>query len=361
VLSAEEREYVIQQLEQHALSHTGNLRLTVTAPLASRVALRIPDLTTAQAYAREAVRVCVEDGWQEDPCSLYLLLALVPQDVKIASIRERIRMAPPPPANPLLATILFTDVPFVDRTLLRTKLQVLAGANAPKPILIVSGPTGSGKTYSAQYIDHFRASNPNLQDLYICPISFLRGTDLRALARDMVSLMGRSPGTLPEETTNKDRYPLEVANWVLTEAHQTTYRWWFVLDGFAPPEARDGQEQADHVPKEIRAFINFLADNLTKGVYRTRFRLILLGYERAHLTVTPGLLDLEPLQAASDAEIVDCARAILARLKPGANVQQQPLIAAVMHELPASHQRMAEANRRLTKLLESVEAINAAV
>jgi hypothetical protein len=359
VLTPEEQDYVIQQLELYVLAYAGNFRQAVTAPLKQAVALRIREMPSAQGYSREVVRVCVEDGWNEDPCSLYSLLAIVPQDAQIQTIRARISVAPPKPMNPLLSTILFTNSPFVNRSVLRNKLKVLAGATAPRPVLIVTGSRGSGKTYTVQYIDHFRSADPSHHDVAICRVDFIPGTELKDLARDMVATMGRPTAGLPVESTVRDRYPLDVANWVLTEAAATTYRWWFVLDRFVDSDG-DQERPAFKVPKEIRAFVNFLADRLTTGIYRQQrgFRLILLGYERAFLTMTPGVLDLEPIKIASDAEIEECAKAILARLKPAATLDATQLIGRVLENLPQDDTRMTEANARLTSLLESVEAIN---
>jgi hypothetical protein len=359
VLTSEEQDYVIQQIELYVLAYAGNLRQAVTAPLKQSVALKVKEMPTAQAYSREVVRVCIEDGWNEDPCSLYSLMGIIPQDVQIQTIRNRISVAPVKPLNPLLSTVLFTNSPFVNRTVLRNKLKVLAGATAPRPILIVTGSRGAGKTYTVQYLDHFRSADPSHHDIAICRVDFIAGTELKDLAKDMVATMGRPTTGLPVESTVKDRYPLDVANWVLTEAAATTYRWWFVLDRFVDFDG-DQERPAYKVPKEIRAFVNFLADRLTTGIYRQQrgFRLILLGYERALLTMTPGVLDLEPIKIASDLEIEECAKAILSRLKPTASIDAPLLIGKVLEDLPEDETRMAEANARLTTLLESVEAIN---
>ncbi len=54
-----------------------------------------------------------------------------------------------------------------------------------------------------------------------------------------------------------------------------------MFDGFDDPV----------VTRDTRAFINFLADRVTQGIYAKKFRVILLGYERGLLTAQRGKLD----------------------------------------------------------------------
>jgi hypothetical protein len=348
LLTQVEQLYVIDRLEL-LLAPLNGFRSTLVAPLAEDVRRRVPELSPLASFAAEKVlQICMEDVWNHTPPTIVSFLSqLLPVDAQIETICKRLATPPPPEPDPDFSTILATNAPFVNRTQLRQKLKTLSNPAAPKPILVVTGGTRTGKSYTAELVDHFCLKRPNIcvsrhrVDPGTGPVTALD------VARDILASMGRPFSEPPPQTTNADRWPLELVNWVLVAGAQTNLNWWFVLDGF------EGQNLA----KDTRAFINFLADRLTTGIYSRTFRLILLGFERGLLTVQPGKIETDQTAQVQEAEIRECVSAIVRRARDP--IDPDLFIQRILQDLPTDHTRLEELNRRLCDLIETVEAANA--
>jgi len=232
-------------------------------------------------------------------------------------------------------------VPFVNRSILRDRLSVLRSDNTMKRILVVNGPRFSGKSYSRELIDHLCGAAGKLLH---CLVALQPGqetsTGAAEIARDLVAQIGRPPGGLPPATTNEDRWARDVATWVLSEAVSTTFDWWIVLDGFDHPDVR----------QDARKFIVHLADQINRGVFARRCRLILLSFDRTSLSVTPGKILAEEIDGNLDAEVAACVREILDRTQSTADAAQ--VSESILAGLPAGEQRLPALNRKLSDLLE---------
>ena len=193
----------------------------------------------------------MDDGWTRQPPSILRFLSLLPMDEFVDKIRLKLQTPPAPADDPDLAPILSSNLPFLDRKKLRAKLKILEIPNAAKPILIVTGDPRSGKSYSAGYVEDFCLRRPSIS---VCRQQLFPGTGWPTcgeVARDIVACMGRPSTNMPMQNTNADRWPLELANWVLVEAAQTTYNWWFVFDGFESPNRYKGLSSLYQLPRMI--------------------------------------------------------------------------------------------------------------
>jgi hypothetical protein len=344
LLTPEEQTYVVERIATIVLAFESVFRPRLVAPLDPLFARTIPEVpVVATLAAARVLQLCIEDGWNRQPPSVVRFLSLLPLDSTAEKIIQRLQKPPDPGDDLDLASLLSTDEPFLNRAKLRAKLKILERQDAPKPILIVTGDSLSGKSYSAGYVEDFCLRRPHIS---VSRQRLFLGTawpTCSDLACDIVSSMGRPRTNVPPQNTNADRWPRDLANWVLFEANQTPYNWWFLFDGFDSP----------NVTKDCRAFINFLADSVTSGIYVKKYRVILLGYERGSLTVRPGQVDIEKIESIEDDEIKSCIHAILKRA--GVTASPEKFLQPILDGLPTDGRRHSEINRRLRELIETVQ------
>jgi hypothetical protein len=350
VLSDIDREYLIERLTKW-LAPFEKPRETLASPF---INTSLPkDLTTGltEVIVRDAVRLCIADGWNHDPVWLVLLIELVPlhADAKLVEIRDRVRVKPPLGPDRLDATVLDNGIPFVNRTALRRQLRRLAAPSASvKPILVVSGAAKSGKTYSAQYIDHFavRPSLPTMTYRYALAAGAELETGPEEVAIELVSLTGHKTDGKPASDTNQKRYARNLARWAIGEIVQiSTHQHWIVLDNF----------QGEKLRPDTRDFVIAFAELVTNGVFKEKCRLILIGFDRSHLSVDPGWVDEERIAASKPADIKTCVGEIAARAPVQLTVDL--LYDFATNGLPAANGRMPELNTRLRGLLLAVDQI----
>lgn len=343
----EDKDYLIQELIIW-LGGVEKPREALTTPFFNTTfpaELRIGSVTE---MIMDAVRLCVIDAWQHDPPWLVSLMRLLPTantDAKLIEIRQRVSVKPPPAPDPLESTILYTGTPFVDRRELRLQLRRLAttAANA-QPILVVSGEAKSGKSYSTKYIDYFSHNQPPIVPY---PIEFDPdlGLEMGAVqvARDLVAMMGRPLDDMPEPTTNQKLHVQQLATWVLNEAAQSqSLRHWFILDNF----------KGDKLRQDTRELLVALSDRITKGVFPQRCRLILIGFDRALLTVDASKVDEELIGPCPPAEVERTIEEILTRAPVA--VAPATVSAFVFDNLPNGEAKMKELDLRLRALLYAV-------
>jgi hypothetical protein len=348
MLTEEDKNYVIEKL----IFWIGPLdrpRETLTAPFFGTTFPGELRQGNPNELVIDAVRLCLIDAWNNTPPWIVRLIDLVPGgiDEKLASIRKIALVKPPPAPSPFDSTILDYDIPFVNRSTLRKNLRRLATpAAATRPIFVVNGLEKSGKSYSTTYIDHFSYKQP--------PITPNRiefepdfGLELGAedVASELVSKMGRSLGDKPPHTTNQKLYARQLALWVLREAALTPTNHWFILDNFRGEKLRP----------DTRDFLVALSNEITTGVFPQRFRLILIGFDRAMLVVDPGKVEEEQIGPCLLSDVDVCIEEILKRAPtPVPLAAISPL---VVNGLPNGDQRMQALNMRLRALLLAVQEV----
>jgi hypothetical protein len=176
--------------------------------------------------------------------------------------------------------------PFLDRRPLRPKLRSLLFVADGPSVLAVSGPPGSGKSYTTALLEHLRRQ---LRDFEMSGPVDLEGEALppREVARRLVArMMYRPTNSMPDhglETPNS--YLIRLAEWVIGEAVATGKRWCLIIDG----------ANRDALLPDTRTLIQLLAAEIQNGVARDHLRLILLDYQEPFTNLWPGTFDREPL------------------------------------------------------------------
>ena len=347
MLTADEKQYVIGIFTQYLAKQTF-MRSVAVSFLPFDLRPRLPDGSIALTIAQDTIEICMADGWTRKPTALELLLtSFVVSDSKIKEIVERLKVPPPPVADPLLAMVLETGSPFIDRDELRKSLRGFGDVGSLRPIMVVNGMPKSGRSYTRELLEHFC----NRTEFVPCHVQQATGTEPEHVARDLVTYVGGKLTDMPlRETTNEERWLQDLANWVLTQAvdaarqaHQTR-KFWFILDGFGGTDMK----------KSVRDFIVHLANKITTGIYIRDFRLVLLEFERATLTVPVGRIVMDETKEVSDNEIVNCVNSILATSNKVTEAERPAFATQVLQDLPTGEDRMPTLNQRLQTLLEVV-------
>jgi hypothetical protein len=250
--------------------------------------------------------------------------------------------------DPWNVSLLITETPFLDRKTVRTKLSKLNSATGSlKPILVVTGTTKSGKSWTRLFIEHLHLSNAARFEYTI--VRFLADQGLtcspEALARDILVGFGIRIDTLSpsffNSTTNQELWPAELAAKVLAEARKDGTCRWIVLDGYAGTTLRE----------DTARFIKGLAERMTQGsTYAESFRLVLLGFDGQPGTLAPGRVDPDQTQPITQTDVLTCVNEILTMTELPLT-EAAAAVASIMEDLPADAARMEEVERRLNALL----------
>jgi len=196
--------------------------------------------------------------------------------------------AHPGDAQDIFDTVfIFGGQPFLNRRPLRPKLRNLLFVPDGPSVLAVSGPQGSGKTYTTALLEHLRRQ---LKDFELSGPVDLEGEALppRELARRLVVRMYRPTNSIPDrglETPNS--YLIRLAEWVIGEAVATDKRWCLIIDGASQDTLLPG----------TRSLINQLAVEIQNGVAHDHLRLVLLDYQEPFPNLWRGSVDRETLES----------------------------------------------------------------
>lgn len=305
------------------------------------------DLGLPGSYAEAIVTICENDQWNNSPPWLVKLLGLLPSTPDIDLIKARLANPPRAP-DPWKSTLLVTEMPFLDRATVRTKLARLTGSGgAMKPILVVGGATRTGKSWTRLFIEHLYYSKAAKFEYVLVRFRADQGaaSSPEALARDILGSFSVRTDSLPTSfftnTTNLELWPGELAKKVLSEARKDGTVRWIVLDGFAGETLRD----------DTRKFITGLAEQLTASSLNAEsFRLILLGFDRPAATLGPGRVDPDTTQPVTQTDVLTCVQEILAFANRPAT-EADDTVQRVMRDLPNGEQRMEELQLRLADVL----------
>ena len=204
--------------------------------------------------------------------------------------------APANPASCLLDNLLTGNFPFMNRTVLRSKLTSLLSPHGA-PLFVVNGQPGSGRSYSRNLIEHcYIRANP-FRHVPIVPQldpQLAEEALPEDLAVEIVNGMGLEPNrqSLPERNRSVtiNQYGKRLAVWLLEHLKaedQNVY--WIVLDGYGCDELYDW----------TRSFISSLAVKITAGLYRQKVKLILLNYPNDKLEAVEDHYDEEVIQTVT--------------------------------------------------------------
>lgn len=214
-------------------------------------------------------------------------------DTKVAAVRERLATlaastaaAPGDPAvDPLDDVILNSGLLFWNRSHLRDVGKAMLTVNG-RSILVVNGDSGSGKSYTAEWLQHARfrragfvLGTPVVSDDTSGVATDATGdaaieADLREMARQIVKGLDLEPrlAQLPAMAGKSlNQYANLLSEWVVghVPANGTVSQYWIILDGYGRKETSPA----------CRALVPALARRVSRpGVLRERVRLVLLDY-----------------------------------------------------------------------------------
>ena len=197
-----------------------------------------------------------------------------------------VRNAQPGQAQDIFDTALILGgQPFLNRRQLRPKLRNLLFVPDGPNVLAVSGPQGSGKTYTTALLEHLRRKRQGFET--ILPVD-LEGDALSAkdVARFLVARMHRPTNSIPEqgeETPNS--YLIRLADWVVGEAVETGKQWCLIIDGASQ----------DRLLPDTSSLIQQLAISMQNGPAYEHVRLILLDSQEPFSKLWRRSVDREVL------------------------------------------------------------------
>lgn len=297
MLTTEEGDFVTGLLSA-VLWQITDVRLPLVSAMGPRLAERF-DNGPRMVLISNAIRLCIDDAYNSHPPALARLLEIIrDRDPRIPLLIARINNPPQPVGgqnyDPFLANILFTKLPFLERSSTRTALRALLQLAPRQPFVVINGLSKSGKSYTAQFISHVLLERRQpMSCLISVPAGGGVGVGPSALARDLVARMGGDLSTQPPKDTNLERWYEELVSWITAPGIKDDVVWWIVLDGFNRAELRD----------DTRVLIAKLAARLTNAKPQRLFRLILLDFDHTALPVTPGLISVEVTQPIPKASV----------------------------------------------------------
>jgi hypothetical protein len=343
-----EKQFVISQITRALVLEEYPRQKLISPFIGSNFPMKLGQ-GTAATLAIQAVNICVEDAYNNDPTWLYLLLNnFAVFDARIKEIIERIPNYKSVAVDPLDEVVLNNEIPFVNRRDFRNHIVRLASSQANnKPILVITGECKTGKSYSINFIEHFsnRRSTILSHRVEFDP-ELAADMGAEQIAQKLVGMMGRNFDNKPAPNTNNKLYVQKLADWVLSEALQTEWQNWFILDNFNGKNLR----------QDVRDLIVALSSQVTTGLPTQRCRLFLIGFDRANLTVEPAKVaeDIVTKMKRADLDIVIVEIAGRAATP----VDKQHLDEFVLTNLPNGENKLSELNIRLRILIFTISRLN---
>jgi hypothetical protein len=321
MLTQGEQDLVLGLLVQQA-SFGATPRQSLVVGLTEALAARFP-AGTPEELARFALSLCLEDGYQSTPPAIVGLLSLIEMlDPQIPVIIKRVQVPPPNPPDIFDAVILDTKEPFLARKNTRTNLKLLLAPRPLRPVVLINGLTGTGKTHTSAFIEHVLREKLQVQH---CIVSFSDEQGLtigpKELASDILTQLGGDPRSIGTPCTNNDRWAQELANCIIAEGAKRPVTWWVVLDKFRGPNFRT----------DTQHFIRTLASAFVVGLAQQQFRLILFDFDSSALTIPPSKVADETTTPIPIAEVTQCIDQATPGLSAG---ERQSLVSRVLQDIP---------------------------
>jgi hypothetical protein len=360
-----EYETVVQSLA-YALSVQGNPRTALVAMVAeAEFRTEFPTWPqNANQLAREAINQCIASGWIHVPPWLQQILSKITQTPEIAQILTKIANKPAdwqaPTAGEPFDDWWLPDskLPFINRVNLREYLRRLDAPTGPS-VLIVNGPTKSGKTYSVELLAHtIRRSLPlERRDLPL-PIALITltpgmGTLLspQRLAELIVERITNNPKPLPDLTSvTPDRHNEALCDWIIDNISEAGEKWWIVLDNL------DNVDQPELTPI-TRSFISKLIEMVSIGKYRKKLRLLITNYAPTLVLGVPlSEMNYEQLNLIGEVDLESFFKKVLdkAGQPPPSPLAIQLAVQFSMLGLPQDSTRLMVLNERIRKVVANV-------
>ena len=266
-------------------------------------------------YAGTRLRALLGEGWGESHG------LREPSDVAVA--------------DPLETVWLPNGAPLVNRMQLRKGVRELLRPGGVR-ILVVNGPPGSGKSYSAAFI---RGIGQATGEFKVAQVQHGPGSEPyygpAELGRDLGSQLGIEQRPRSSGTSDWAYYRTLVAE-LVGAAIDSREPWWWILDGFSSRGRQD-----------IMEFILLLAERVTAN---SDVRLVLLGYDQSLPEQVEGLAYREEISPISESDIREFLTALSRTARRAADegsIEQS--IRTIFTDLPMDEQRNVALGVRVLK------------
>lgn len=285
-----------------------------------------------------AIQICMAGGYHEGKHALFRIVEFVVDSGKpdFLSLKDRLAIEPIGAGGPLEARLLGNRRPFADRAELRRLVDEMSNPLSPRSILAISGGSGSGKSYTAELLDHYCRTQP---DTLFCPLTMSPGYDAGGMAKDLVSRMGGALTPFPQQHANDEAWFDELARWVSDRANAPVagqyMRCWVVIDG---------SESTDLHPHAID-FLKRLQDKFASGATARMHRLIYCGYPQPLVSALGQKAHRYTTEAVERHHIEEVVRAIL-DAQPNFPAEERDLILSQTLDFVLEGQNLPLANLR---------------
>ena len=349
MLSAEQRLRVVELL---AGAISDDPRTVLIFALPQRLRPSLLASSDSRVLLLNAIDVCESDGYLAAPPSLAVLIEhlaayAINHGDELRALAVRLRVPPPPPADPFADQMIRGDLLFLDRQPLRTAIRNFLAPGAPRPILVVNGPEFCGKSRASFLVEHLQGHPPGIK---FCRVKFERNTErpnVRDVARDLMVKLGGKAADLPDQNTNDKRWPRDLAITVWTQLTAASAGWqgaWvIILDGL----------NASKLDAPLADFVLQIAENIA-GANLQQHRLLLIDFDTAALASLAE--HWRPLQLeALSAQIahVELEKLLIARGRTDAPT----LIAQVFDGLALPANDLRDFGMRCEFMLASLQAV----
>jgi hypothetical protein len=248
----------------------------------------------------------------------------------------------PPPGQPERPRDVQGGRRFVvlDRSALRSAVRQLMSPFGQR-ILVVNGPPGSGKSFTAQFIQRVAEQTGAFQVAYV-DLDRALGPVPGAvdLAETLALQMGES-ASLPRPEGSPARQVRELAYWLVGRAVASDRDWWWVLDGLSSPA----------LPDDLRDLVLVLADQIAGA--SAPLRLVLLGFDQQ--LPSSKFVIYEQLTSIGARDVADFLTELLTSLGRDLDPAQiGEATRAVLDGLPPDPDRLRVLSERVSQLAEAI-------
>jgi hypothetical protein len=149
----------------------------------------------------------------------------------------------PIPDDVFQTALLWDDLPFIDRSPLRTNLKQMLTSQSRRALLVM-GESGTGKTYTRQFI-HYLSEHGGPKCVKAIDMSIRAGApiDVRELASLVAGTVADKESPTFDPTAQAETIVSRFVPWLADEVRGMRQPVWLVLDGFTPTTATGGALQ----------------------------------------------------------------------------------------------------------------------
>lgn len=253
-----------------------------------------------------------------------------------ADVSVRDRIADSSGADAVLPTRLADIEPLLlNRAVLRQHLHALADPVGEAQVLVVNGPPGSGKTYTATYVEH-------VAEVSGFDVRYWRVTSETAV-EDFSQEVAQSGPTRRDRRPVRDvygtnqRYHRALATWLVAEQDRSGRLEWWILDG---------PSSAGTWGAEFTDFVIELAEQLQQRP--SRIRLVLLGFDPDRLRSTGIGVRYEAISPINAWDIREFLEQHLSGI-PSSTLDEA--VERVLGDLPEGRDRLGVLAQRVSSLV----------